>query len=376
MAFSLVPLAHAAQSAGHDVIFATASSTVDLLATAGVHVVDVAPEVDFVAMQPAAELAFRSNRPDAGPVTSSDPHFFQLYANAMTPGTKRLVRWWQPDLVIHPPEAVTARELDVPAVYHGIRFANHPDHVEPWKRRDSALVKGGAAAAWGTVAALDVTPPSMSLCGTFGVPMRYVPFDGGGVLPRWLDKQRSRPRIAVTLGTVAPSIVGDDPLRRLLAAAHGFEGEFIFALGGLNPASLGPLPDNVRAEKWVPLNAVLMGCDGVVHQGGAGVTMAALNAGQPQMVLPQGADQFDTAEAVSRRGVGFTGSTEESAAAQLERLLHDHTLRTAAAEVKAELATMPSPIEVLSQLVLAVSERRRLPVGSSHRSESEKGTER
>lgn len=350
MAYAVVPLAHAASAAGHDVVFATASATVGLVTASGLHAVDVAPDADFAAMRPAAELAFRSNRPDAAPAASPGPHFFRLHADAMTPGTKELARWWRPDLVVHPPEGVTARELDVPAVYHGINFTGHPDHVEPWKRRGSAHVDGGAEAAWGTVAALDVAPPGMSLSGSFGIPMRYVPFDGGGVLPRWLTGSRSRPRIAVTLGTVAPGILGDAPLRRLLEAARGFDAEFVFALGGQDPATLGPLPDNVRAEKWVPLKAVLRDCDAVVHQGGAGVTMAALDAGTPQMVLPQGADQFDNAEAVSKRGAGFTGRADGPAAAQLERLLHDPGLRDAAGEVRADLAAMAGPADVLGRI--------------------------
>jgi UDP:flavonoid glycosyltransferase YjiC (YdhE family) len=249
--------------------------------------------------------------------------------------------------VIHPPEGVTARELDVPAVFHGLGFAHHPDLVEPWKRRGSARA---AAADWGTVAALDVAPPSMSLAEPYGHRMRYVPFHGGGVLPGWLGEPPRSKRIAVTLGTVAPDILGIDPLHRLLAAARGFDAEFVFALGGSDPASLGSLPDNVRAEKWVPLNALLRDCAAVVHHGGAGTTMAALDAGLPQLVLPQGADQFDNAEAVSERGVGFEGSLEESVTAQLERLLDDGDLRAAAAEVRAELAGLPAPAEVLAQL--------------------------
>jgi UDP:flavonoid glycosyltransferase YjiC (YdhE family) len=350
MAFTLVPLAHAAASAGHDVVFATASSTVDLVAATGLHVVDVAPDADFAAMQPDAEFAFRSSRPDAGPITATGPHFFQQYADAMTPGTRRLARWWRPDLVVHPPEGVTARELDVPGVFHGLGFAHHPDLVEPWKRRSSARVADGAMAAWGTVAALDVAPPSMSLVEPFGLSMRYVSYHGGGVLPGWLGEPPRRPRILVTLGTVTAGILGIDPLRWLLDAARGLDAELVFALGGSDPASLGALPDNVRAEKWVPLKAVLRGCAAVVHHGGAGTTMAALNAGLPQMLLPQGADQFDNAEAVTKRNVGFTASVEEPAAAQLNRVLHDGTLRTAAGEVRGELVGLPAPADVLAEL--------------------------
>jgi len=342
MAFTLVPLAHAASAAGHDVVFATASSTVDLVARAGLPVVDVAPGIDFAAMLPDAELAFRSNRPDAGPVTATGPHFFRQYADAMTPGALRLARWWRPDLVVHVPEGVTAHELGVPTVFHGLGVAHRPDLVEPWKRRGSA--RGPVP---GQVAAIDVAPPSLSLVEPYGQRMRYVPFHGGAVLPDWLGSSPGRPRIVVTLGTVAPGITGVDPLRQLLNAAGHVPAEFVFALGGTDPATLGPLPGNVRAERWIPLNAVLREASAVVHHGGAGSMLAALDAGLPQLVLPQGADQFDNAEALVKCGAGV--QAEEPGTAELERLLDDGALRAAAQAVQAEMHALPTPAEVVAR---------------------------
>jgi len=359
MAFTLVPLAHAATVAGHEVVFATASSTVDVVVAAGLHAVDVAPNADFDALAPNAAAAFLSNRPDADPTPPPGPHFFRLYADAMSDGIVRLATEWLPDAVVHTPEGVVARrvfeELGVPTVFHGTGFSQHPGMAEPWKRANSPRVRESL----GITAAIDVAPPGMSLVEDYGWRMRYVPFNGGGVLPPWLFARTDRPRIAVTLGTVAPGIVGIDPLRWILNAAGGLAVELVFALGGAEPARLGALPDNARALRWVPLRALLRTCAAVVHHGGAGSTMAALDAGVPQIVLPQGADQFDNARTVTTRGAGFTASTTDSAAGAVARVLTDPRLRSAAREVRRELSALPSPATVIERLAGHLAARGR-----------------
>ena len=354
MAFTLVPLAQAATLAGHDVLVATASSTVRLVADAGLHAVDVAPHTDFAALAADANAAFLSNRPDADPNAVTGRHFFQQYADAMSAGLVRLAEDWRADAVVHPPEGVAARavfdRLGTPTVFHGTGFTQHPDMTEPWKRANSARVPAG----WGIATSIDVAPPSMSLTEPYGLRMRYVPYNGGAVLPPWLFTAADRPRVAVTLGTVAPGIVGVDPLRWLLAAAGRLDAEFVLALGGTDPADLGPLPANVRASRWLPLRALLRTCTAVVHHGGAGSVMAALDAGLPQIVLPQGADQFDNATALVRRGAGFEATPADSAADAVRRVLADDALRAAAREVRAELAASPGPASVIARVVAAL----------------------
>jgi EryCIII-like glycosyltransferase len=63
---------------------------------------------------------------------------------------------------------------------------------------------------------------------------------------------------------------------------------------GEDPAQLGPLPASVHAHPSVPLTAALPQCAAIVHHGGAGTCLAALTAGAPQVIIPQGADQFPT----------------------------------------------------------------------------------
>ncbi|HEY2694585.1 MAG TPA: nucleotide disphospho-sugar-binding domain-containing protein, partial [Pseudonocardiaceae bacterium] len=98
-------------------------------------------------------------------------------------------------------------------------------------------------------------------------------------------------------------------------------------------------------------NALLSVSDGVVHHGGAGTTMTAVAAGIPQLVLPQGADQFLNADAVARASAGAVVTAQDLDAARLTDLLTGTAKRTAAAKLADELASQPSPADVVPTLV-------------------------
>jgi hypothetical protein len=65
---------------------------------------------------------------------------------------------------------------------------------------------------------------------------------------------------------------------------------------------LGDVPDSVTVHTWVPRADLLTHVDAVVHHGGNGTTLCALIVGAPQLILPQGADQFANAAALSAAG--------------------------------------------------------------------------
>ena len=72
-----------------------------------------------------------------------------------------------------------------------------------------------------------------------------------------------------------------------------------------DPADLAPIPSNARVERYIPQVTLLPRCSVVVHHGGAGTTFGCLAHGVPQVVIPQGADNFINAAMVERcrRGV-------------------------------------------------------------------------
>jgi UDP:flavonoid glycosyltransferase YjiC (YdhE family) len=110
----------------------------------------------------------------------------------------------------------------------------------------------------------------------------------------------------------------------------------------------------VRVERYVPQNLVLAHCDVVVSHGGSGTVLAAITLGLPQLCLPQGADQFLNAAAVSAAGAGISlmpgQATAEAVRDAVSRLLGDASFRDAARSISASIASMPST-EVVAALL-------------------------
>ena len=129
------------------------------------------------------------------------------------------------------------------------------------------------------------------------------------------------------------------------------DADFLLTVDPADLSARGPLPPNVHACGYVPLGAMLGSCDAIVHHGGSSTTFTALDAGVPQLVLPELADQFINADAVARRGCGLVAEHDVLDAALLGALAGDDAMRVNAAQVRAELATMPSPVQVAARLV-------------------------
>lgn len=107
-------------------------------------------------------------------------------------------------------------------------------------------------------------------------------------------------------------------------------------------------------ESWLPQAELLPHLDLIVHHGGSGTTLGALNAALPQLLLPRGADQFTNAEAISASGAGESLPPERFEAAAVtaaaRRLLTDPAPREVAARIASEISAMPAPEEVVARL--------------------------
>jgi UDP:flavonoid glycosyltransferase YjiC (YdhE family) len=77
--------------------------------------------------------------------------------------------------------------------------------------------------------------------------------------------------------------------------------------------------------------------------------------GVPQLVLPQGADQFRNAQMVANTGLGVQLVGEEFTADAVHetarKLLRDNDVQAANANIAAEIASMPHPGDVVPKLV-------------------------
>jgi len=161
------------------------------------------------------------------------------------------------------------------------------------------------------------------------------------------------PLVYVTFGTVFN--------RDLSLIATVVEGvcalpvEVVVTVGpGNEPAALGEQPPNVHVAEYIPQADLLPRCAAVVSHAGSGTFLAALAQGLPQLVLPQAADQFLNASAGARAGVAREIQpgeiTAEHVREELERVLHDPALATAARAMSAEIAAMPSAADVADEL--------------------------
>jgi UDP:flavonoid glycosyltransferase YjiC (YdhE family) len=315
--YPLIPLAVAARDAGHEVHFAAGEA---------VH----------------APLAANGLRP----FRAADS-FYEIYAEDLEPELARL----RPDLVIHewglPGAAVAAHHAGIPGIWHGFgrMFPAGIGLELPTKnvpRRPH----------------LDICPPSLQdkdfLAAEERIDLRPVPYSPPATLPAWVSRPRSTPLIYLTLGTAFGTA---ELLATAIKGLATLNARVLVAAGRVGLEQLGDLPENVTVQTWVPQAELLPHVDVVVHHGGSGTTLGALTVGAPQLILPQGADQFTNAEAVSAAGAGLRLLPEELSAdaitAQARNLLPqqgstDH--RDAAREIAEEIARMPSPHEVARRL--------------------------
>jgi UDP:flavonoid glycosyltransferase YjiC (YdhE family) len=123
----------------------------------------------------------------------------------------------------------------------------------------------------------------------------------------------------------------------------------------------GELPDNVHVERFVAQSAVLPLVDLIVHHGGTGTVLGALERGLPQLLLPQGADQFLNAEILTTAGAvrALTNDAQQDGAIgeAVQLLLGDCPERRAARHLRDEIAAMPAPADVVPILVELASGR-------------------
>ncbi|WP_143261613.1 nucleotide disphospho-sugar-binding domain-containing protein [Allokutzneria sp. NRRL B-24872] len=362
--FPTVPLAWALRAAGHEVLFGTAYAGV-AVERAGLPVVDIGlgadqPEVFAELERRYPELNAKMRGDNGAGLTDmleAVPVFAGITEQITLPVTD-LAEAWRPDVIVHGAlhgaALIAAAKLGVPSVDLGDGFGRTVDVPEAmYERLSHAFAEHGAPGLPETRIKIDVAPPSMVGGSSEGWPMRYVPFNGGAVVPDWLPPnapEPQRPRIGVTLGSVAVHLGGLGPVAAVLEAAGDLDAEFVLALGDVDTESLGPIPPNVRIAGWVPLSALLPTCTALVHHGGGGTTLTALHNGVTQIVLPGGGDGNINGEAVDKRGAGLFVRPEAVDPAMLERVVTDEKMRSAAEEVRAEIATMPTPADIVSRL--------------------------
>jgi UDP:flavonoid glycosyltransferase YjiC (YdhE family) len=265
-----------------------------------------------------------------------------------------------PDLVLFETYAfagpLAAELLGVRGVHHLISAMLAPDVLELANDALSPLWRsfGREAPGYGGVyrgITIEVTPPSLEreqLPSGERLALRPAP------LPTREPASSNPPVVYVTLGTFFGR--NADVFRTVLAGLAEDGLEVVVTVGAdSDPAAVAPVPANARVERFIPQADLLPRCSAVIHHGGSGTMFGSLAHGVPQVVIPQGADNFINGELLARAGAGTVLGpgelTPERVQGALRSILSDPSYIHAARSLAAEMATMPSPDDVARTLL-------------------------
>jgi len=294
----LVPLAAACRDAGHDVVLAGGGFPADVL---GLRTADIG--AGFSLPRSAIRVALRhpglardEMRGIAGQAMVGE--LFGRANLALIEPLEALAAAERPDLIVFESlaeaGAVVAGRLSIPSALQENTLWPATELFEA-VTRSSVMARFDIPNPELTIA---VTPPSLRGGPAAGaVPMRPVPFSGGGPIPEWLTAPGDRPRILVSRSTLKGPNDGD-PMPAVKAAAASVDAEFVL----VRPAKADGLPANVRAVDRIPLDRALPHAAAFVHHSGAGSVLGGLAAGVPQLTTPGAGDRRYNAEMLARRG--------------------------------------------------------------------------
>ncbi|MDQ1662045.1 MAG: hypothetical protein QOJ68_2025 [Blastococcus sp.] len=354
----VAPLARALPAAGHDVRGARGPDLVGWVRRCG------------LSAAPAGLTQQEAVRRAKGHVPAGHAFgplmFAQISPAPMFADLRVLTQGWLPHLIVHEEgeyaAPLLAALLDRPCVTHSWAAPARP-------AEDRELAMDALAGLWQQFAGqaarvtgdlyLDACPPPLQTGAVRSIPavmtVRPEPFDGPGFsLPSRLD-HLPRPAAYLTFGTVSEFARPD----RLAAAADATAHEVatVLVTSGPNaPADITATRSNVHVERYLPQHQVLARSDVVISHGGAGSTVAALIAGLPQLVLPQGApSQERSGQRLDAAGAGLTISPERQdkncIRSHVRKLLQEPSFAQTARRIANELQNLPAPSHVARKIL-------------------------
>lgn len=353
--FPMVPTAQALRAAGHEVLFA-GSQPLGRLREAGFPIVEIGDGrtiQDVFGQLPEGEVRYVAPDMTTDQILDRAARGFALVSRSTVDGLLEAAACWRPDLLVYDSfqasAPLVAAKLRIPSVVHNFGVTSGLEMVARLAAHFTEAYGTHGVAGPAVPTALNIVPASLG-GDPGGLRVRYLPYNGGGTVPAGLLRRAGRPRVAVTLGTVLTELDGVRAIAGLVGAAASVDAEFLLAVGDADLGPLGTLPANVRPLPWVPLAELLTASDALVHHGGSGTLLTALQAGLPQLLLPQGADHFTNADALTATGAALRCASEDVDAPLLARLTADPVLREAAARLRAENAALPTPAETVPAL--------------------------
>jgi glycosyltransferase (activator-dependent family) len=400
---SLVPLAWALRTAGHEVRVASQPLFADEITQAGLTAVPVGRDLGIsrlLAAQGATPEALETARPGLpapydivadpdnavwedtllGCLDAVQNARFETFA--IMSGLVEFVRHWQPDLIIWEPftpagaiaakacGAAHARLLfgaDVfgPARWHYLQLQaeqaseDRGDPLADWL--------GGYARKYGAEFTEDMTtghftidqfPRSLQLeaDNVHYLRMQYIPYGGPAVVPKWLHTPPERPRVALTLGTTASEHFAGYTVsvQDILDALSDLDIEVVGTIAESEQRKLRHIPDNARLVPYVPLLALAPTCAAAINHAGGGTLSTFARHAVPQLTLPYHFDEPILGRTLAEQGAGLhidtTGVTGETVREGVLRLLEEPTFRAHAGKLRDEIHTLPTPNELVGDI--------------------------
>lgn len=358
----LLPLVQALLAQGDRVVFAMGEDPGGAVAAIGADLVPAGHgEMEWFEMFRSRVRGF----PGDGLAPERIPYYFipRLFADIATvdmiDDVLEAGRELEPDVVLFETYAfagpLAADLLGVPAVHHLIGLMLPPavleladDALSPlWRSfgRDTP----GYGGVYGATT-VEIAPQSLD-------PLRVPAGEVLALRPAPLPLEDSRPGdpplVYVTMGTFFGGNV--DVFRAVIDALAAEKVELIVTVGADgDPDALSPVPANTIVERFVPQADLLPRCSAVVHHGGAGTMFGALAHGLPQVVIPQGADNFTNGRALADAGAGTTVEPDELSPERLRGdvlgVLDRPSFAQAAGAMAAEIAAMPGAEVVAAAL--------------------------
>ncbi|MCG5214519.1 nucleotide disphospho-sugar-binding domain-containing protein [Streptosporangium sp. KLBMP 9127] len=422
--YPAVPYAQALQLAGHEVVVACPPGAADDIVAAGLTAVvcgvpetqgwvrdDLPPDLEEMERL-AGALAISPAERDTWDV------YFQYYLMGVrfhlpprpSAQNEALVQFaldWRPDLVLWDPwfpagavaarasGAAHARVLMCPD-YSGWaveKFAEHarlggpalPENplvraVRPLAERYGVEVDDELLVGQWTI---DPMPAEMRLSTDIAsLPVRWSPYNGGGVKPEWLYARPERPRIALSVGLSTRAYhKGEWRTPKILEAVADLDVEVVATLNSDQLEGITNIPANVRTVDYVPLVQLLPTCAASINHGSSGTFWTSVAANIPQIITdtdePQRVIVVDgenskmaernilswvAAAYVESRGAGVrlnhqTQSVEE-VRAQIHAVVTEPSYQAGAADLHNEWLAKPGPSEIITDLEKLTAEHR------------------
>jgi len=347
----MLPLAAAARAAGHEVVVASGGEVIRSVERYGFDVWRIE---------------------DAGSETSLGERGFipglpaHVSAQRRAPELVSRGESWHPDVVVHEPldfaapiVAARTRALHLvhalgPKIPKMIYDFLGPGLDQLYGEWGLPELKGAPEATY-----LDICPPSLQSAGPTTWqrvrPLRPESFAGSDheMLPAQIPAATDEKFIHITLGTVVNKSL--PTFHAVLNGLRDVERIVVLTVGpDVDPSVIENRAPNVIVERFVPHALLLPRCCLVVNHGGNGSVFAALRHGLPQLLLPQGADQFTTAAACQRAGAALVLRPADVNATNVrravERLLNEPSYSENARRLQGEILSMPSAEQVLASL--------------------------